>query len=718
MKTKICLLLFFYTIPILLLSQTDSTKKMNTLLDYSLEELMNLEVVSASVSRQTVTDAPSTILVITAQQIEERGYLQLEDVLRDVPGVDLIHVNGYVPTLIYFRGMYGADNLRTLLMIDGIPENNIAGTLELAGPSYSLHNVERIEIVYGPSSSVYGANAFGGVINIITKKAGDINGIRLQRGLGNLSTSFEKLSYGIKKRAVELVLNGSLFRTDGPVLKGRGLNYSGSYVDNAYSFSGAVGYSTSKSITQLGFRTFRTPMGWGQILTSPNKMMGLPAENNGNKGIAGIISENFRGEKPGRFEPYSKTYFIQNTYSPDPKWTLFTLAEFRETGVSDKSYVYITVDGKNIYRLNTTQFSNRVGGKTTVTYKLNDMHKISAGIEFYQDNLEQGSRKVNLDTNKYTVNGQFKVMGLYSTFDRRKFIIWNNFGSFLQYEFSTKWLRETNFTVGTRYDINSAYGNPISPRIAIINKPAERVTIKLLYGAAYRAPTITEVIAYQTNLGTRNSLANFDLKPEKVRTYEVNILFNPIKSLLLQLNAFRNELTDIIVLTTLQTATYTQNQNIGEAFVNGLEGKIDATISKKVSGFVNVTYQTGEQTARLFARPDSIFNIPNIAAWKGNIGVTIHVADLFYVNVIGNWIGKRSVLGTNPYGPVNGYFVTNCAITTHKFFNDHFYVSLTIKNLLNVNYLDPGIRTADGFLYPTVLEQPGITGILKIAASF
>lgn len=718
MRTKCCLILFFYLLPLIIPAQNDSIEKIKALLDYSLEELMRMEVVSASVSKQTVSIAPSTIHVITAQQIEERGYEELGDVLRDVPGIDLIHLNGYVPTLIYFRGMYGADNLRALVMIDGIPENNIAGTLDLVGPAYSLHNVERIEIVYGPSSSVYGANAFGGVINIITKKAEDINGLKIQRGQGNMNTSFERATYGMKKGSVDLLLSGSVYRTDGPVFKSRGLNYSGSYVDNAHSFSGAVGYANAKCKTALGIRMFRSPMGWGQILNSPNKLMGLPAQTNGNAGTAGILSENFRGERPGRFEPYSRTYYLQNTYTPNSKWTLYTLVEYRETGIADQSYTYITVDGKLIYRLPTAQYSNRFGGKTTATYVISDKHKISAGVEVYQDNLEEGSRKINLDTNKYTVNGRFQVAGLYSTFGQRKFIIWNNFGSFLQYELYTKWLRETNFIFGTRYDINSVYGNPISPRIAIINKPSDRLTIKLMYGAAYRAPTITEVIEYKTSLGTRNSLANFDLKPEKVRTYEFNILYNPIKELLLQLNAFRNELSDIIVLTTLQTGGYTQNQNIGSAFVNGLEAKVDATISKKVSAFLNVTYQAGEQTARLFARPDSTFNIPNIAAWKGNVGITIHVADLFYANVVGNWVGKRSVLGTNPYGPVDGYFVTNCVITTHKFFNDHFYISLTVKNLFDSKYLDPGIRTADGILYSTVLEQPRITGILKITASF
>ncbi len=84
----------------------------DNLLNLSLEELMNIKVVTASGYIQTTFEAPSTISVISAKQIEERGYEQLEDALRDIPGIDMIHINGYAPTLIYFRGMYGAEKER------------------------------------------------------------------------------------------------------------------------------------------------------------------------------------------------------------------------------------------------------------------------------------------------------------------------------------------------------------------------------------------------------------------------------------------------------------------------------------------------------------------------------------------------------------------------------------------------------------------------------
>lgn len=192
MRNKIFVTVFFLLTSLLLKAQNDSSLAVNKLLGLSLEELMKIKVVTASGFLQTTAEAPSTITVITAQQIAERGYEQLQDALRDIPGIDMIHINGYAPTLIYFRGMYGAENLRALLMIDGIVENNIIGSNDMAGPAYSLHNVQRIEIIWGPASALYGANAFGGVINIITKKGADMNGMHAEQGYGSFNTSFEK----------------------------------------------------------------------------------------------------------------------------------------------------------------------------------------------------------------------------------------------------------------------------------------------------------------------------------------------------------------------------------------------------------------------------------------------------------------------------------------------------------------------------------------------
>lgn len=206
-------------IPYFLQAQNDSLQSIAKLKMLSLEELMNIKVVTASKFEQKISEAPSTMMVITAQQITERGYEQLDDVLRDLPGVDLIHIYGLAPTLITFRGTYGDENRRLLFMVDGIVENNIIGTYEMAGPAYNLHNVERIEILWGPGSALYGANAFGAVINIITKKGADINGLQYQKGYGIFNTSIDNVMLGIKKSNLEFALSGSLFKSRAKFLR-------------------------------------------------------------------------------------------------------------------------------------------------------------------------------------------------------------------------------------------------------------------------------------------------------------------------------------------------------------------------------------------------------------------------------------------------------------------------------------------------------------------
>ena len=92
----------------------DSLLSLHKLKQLSLEELMNIKVVSATGSEQSISEAPSTMIVITAKQIEERGYEQLDDVLRDIPGVDIVHIYGQATSFITFRGMYGDENRRAV----------------------------------------------------------------------------------------------------------------------------------------------------------------------------------------------------------------------------------------------------------------------------------------------------------------------------------------------------------------------------------------------------------------------------------------------------------------------------------------------------------------------------------------------------------------------------------------------------------------------------
>jgi iron complex outermembrane receptor protein len=561
--------------------------------------------------------------------------------------------------------------------------------------------VERVEVIWGPASALYGANAFGGVINIITKKGEDINGIQYEKGFGTFNTSIDKVLFGIRKSKFDIALSGSLYSSDGPKFKNRDPNYSASYVDKAYSFNGTLSYTTTKAKTSLVFRMYTTPMGWGTFLNSPTVFLGLPSQGNGNRGIIGLIARDVRGEKSGLEEPYSRTIYLQNELSPGKNFNLVSRAIYRETGISENSFAYITIDGRKLYRVPTANYSNRIKGEVIANYSPRSNQTFSAGVEFYRDNVEKGNRKINVDsTTIFLLDGHDKLLNLYSTFKPRLFDIRNNFGSYLQYVVNTNLLNKTSFTIGARYDYNNYYGSPISPRIAIVSQPTEKLTTKVLFGTAYRAPTNTEI--YQAP-------PDFKLKTEKIKTYEVNLIYQVTPRSVVQLNGFRNELTDVIILGNL--VNLNPDKNPGRIAINGLETMLNLSFDNNLSGFLNFTYQDaiGKNLITQLRR-----HVPGVAKVKGNAGVTLHVPDLFSVNLIGNWVGKRQVPLTDPYGPVDGYFLANLTFSTERFFDRRVNASINIRNLFNTSFLDPGFRSADGILYSTVLEQPGINGLFKI----
>jgi iron complex outermembrane receptor protein len=613
----------------------------------------------------------------------------------------MIHLNGYAPTLIYFRGMYGAENLRALLMINGIVENNIIGTNDMAGPAYSLHNVKRIEIISGPASALYGANAFGGVINIITKDGGDVNGFTAEQGFGSFNTIFQKINMGVKKDKFQFDIAGTLYSTDGPKFSNRDPDYSGSYVDKAYSINSRISYLAKNSTTTFGFRTYKTPIGWGNFFNSATAFLGLPPQGYQNSGVLGIVSSEVRGEKPGLISPYLTTYYLQNEYNPNGKFSLLTRVVYRETGIGDDSYAYVTLDGKTLIRAIYTNYSNEFSGEISGNYSLATNQRLTGGIEFERENVEKANRTMTFDPNDiYLLDGKDTLINLHATFLPRKYDIRKNFGSYLQYVLNTNLLNKTNFTAGIRYDYNSYYGDRFSPRLAIVNQPNDQLTFKLLYGTAFRAPTNFEI--YQ-------SPPDFPLETEKISTCEADAIYSFSKKIRLQLNVFRNKLTDVIVIGNLTGVN--PNKNPGAEAINGVELNADMMFGKSTTAFANFTYQ--DARGKNFVTHTS-GSIPGVAKFKGNAGITFHVDNLFTLNIIENWVGKRQVPRTDPYGPVGGYFLTNCVLTTKELFNKGITASFNVRNVFNTKWLDPGFRTADGFLFSTVLEQPGITGLLKI----
>ncbi|WP_031528064.1 TonB-dependent receptor plug domain-containing protein [Dyadobacter crusticola] len=129
-----------------------------------------IQITSVSKKAENLLQVPATVTVLTQADIIKRGYKDLTQMLSDIPGFDVIRGNGPSYVTFYQRGYRSTSNDRTILLVDGVEENDLNSDNIPISRQYALSDIERVEVIYGPASTMYGANAFMGVINLITKR--------------------------------------------------------------------------------------------------------------------------------------------------------------------------------------------------------------------------------------------------------------------------------------------------------------------------------------------------------------------------------------------------------------------------------------------------------------------------------------------------------------------------------------------------------------------
>jgi outer membrane receptor for ferrienterochelin and colicin len=180
-----------------------------------------LLVTSVSKKSENVLEAPATVIVITDRDIKERGYTNIEQIFYDLPGFDVIRGRGPAYSLMYQRGYRSISNDRTILLIDGIEENDLASDNMIISRQYPLSMIKRIEYVYGPASTMYGANAFLGVINVVTKTNSEyfsgISNIAVDARInyGSMNSKDIDATIAGRTKKVTFSVTGRYFASDG-----------------------------------------------------------------------------------------------------------------------------------------------------------------------------------------------------------------------------------------------------------------------------------------------------------------------------------------------------------------------------------------------------------------------------------------------------------------------------------------------------------------------
>lgn len=178
-------------------------------------------VTVVSKTGESARRTPATVAVVTAAQIEQRGYLDLEEVFHDLPGFDVARGNGEVYSNLNPRGFRATNNDRMLLLVDGVEQNDLSSGAAHVARQYSLLDIARVEVLYGPASALYGAYAYGGVINVVTRspealiEPGKSFGARVAVTGGGLDTRAADFTLAgrFKGQALAWSLNGRLHRS-------------------------------------------------------------------------------------------------------------------------------------------------------------------------------------------------------------------------------------------------------------------------------------------------------------------------------------------------------------------------------------------------------------------------------------------------------------------------------------------------------------------------
>lgn len=464
----------------------------------SLEMLLNTSVSTASKYEQNIFDAPASVTVVTADDIKQFGYKTLADVLNNEAGFFLTNDRNY--TYLGTRGFQLPDayNNKIVLLIDGHTVNDAVYGSGYVNNEYiiDLAMIEKIEIVRGPGSVLYGTSAMFAVINVITKDAKRIDGLHINAGGGSYNYYQGSFVFGKEFKEGKNISMGMCFAKD----DGRDFHFS-EYDSTIYK--------------------------------------GNANGNDNSKVFGGYLSANLDEFK------LSAYYSRQTKYVPTAKYgTDFMDKNFRETdersfvelGYKDSYFSILNINGRAFFDHYNfdgyypiagnigyeTNQANTLGFEIQTIWDLYSNNRLTAGVE-YSNNFKCDYEKMSGDVRDFYVNKPYSLVALYLN---------NNYQIF----------DDLALSLGFSEDIYSNNIKAFNPRISLVYSSYETTSIKLLFGKAFRRPNIYETEYYDE----LSQLKSNNLKPEEIITQEIVWEQMIIKNLKLSASVYHYEIDKII----------------------------------------------------------------------------------------------------------------------------------------------------------------------------
>jgi len=590
-------------------------------------------VVSISKKEENINKAPATAIVLNSSDIKNRGYLDFEAVLHDLPGFDISRSNGNLYTHAYQRGYRSINTNRTLFLIDGVEDNDLWSSNVYLSRQFVMSNVKSVEVVYGPASTMYGSNAFLGVINIISKEPSDVIGTNklfgmdVRAGYGSYNTKFidGTIAMQTKDHHIGFMISGRTFFSDEQDLS--------SYSDHDYEPSELTDELASQYRSALNITDTALVSAFLAQHPSSSNLYSLDANNNivlTDLGVQTALNYDNQSLNGISFSDGTESYAINaklKIYDFTLGWYYWQKAEGPGSQYNDLAYLgynqgqswapihhflYLKYEKEISDKLTFTNFlrfkthyvskNNRIvtfddnylaGGYDLYNLINGDIPGYDSLYLFYKSNQLRNETKIS-----YQPTGEISILGglevRFSSNQGDYFLSLENdaqqdgftsttipggnqffsrdIGAYLQGTYNVT--PNLDITLGGRYDYNKVrttegYGSVFNERAAIVYS-LKSIIFKGIFATAFKDATNRE--KYSTAPGKRE-LPNPLLEPEKVKNFEFSIAKQFNQSSVVNISFYHSFYSNIIqeVRVLQQDGTYTnQNQAIGQAQIYGV----------------------------------------------------------------------------------------------------------------------------------------------------
>jgi len=606
----------------------------------SLEALLETEISTAAKYAQTPSEAPASVTIITADEIRTQGYKTLADVLSSVRSFYITNERTYGHIGVRGFSRLLDFNIHTLILINGHTVNeNIFGSSPAGSELVlDLSSVEKIEIVRGPGSALYGTGALFAVINIVTKKGSEIDGLQITGNAGSFGSTGGNLLYGSEHNGYKMMATASITN-----MKGQDLYYPeyddtvncdgwarGLDSERGYGLLSTLEKNNLKFQLYLSWRSKENPTGAWEMAFNEAPSRSVDSWNN----FEASYDKDFNVNKHIFIRGYYDHYFFRGWYPYD------VLNE-------DKA------------------FGDVLGSEAQFRWDIGSKNRLTAGGEV-QDHFQASYKGWADDIIFFSKNVTSTLYSLY-----------------LQDEHQV--LSNLALLAGVRYDRYSNQISSTNPRVSMVYNPLKSSTLKLLYGKAFRKPNMYEIYYTDNFAGNKDNLS---LKPEKIGTLECDWEQRISENVYGYLSYFNYKLDDLIEQVIDPADSLLQYRNMDKAKASGIESELRVhNPNNELYAYASYSYQLAKNTTldtKLANNPE------HMAKFGGSYPIweIISVgADFLYES------SRITAYDTK----TKSYFLSNMNLIFrfHSLENentdywDHLELSLRVKNIFDIKYSHP-----------------------------